>query len=110
MIKKFSAEELASLEGDATPFASAPKHFANGVDDWNKEFDKLSSELQKAFTKTLEKAIPHLERDLKELVRRAPNDSARAYASLEAARIRKQIIGLLRKEVKQVEGYSHALY
>ena len=80
------------------------------LEDWNKEFNKLDEKLQIAFTKSLEAAIPHLERDLKELVRRAPSDSARAYANLEAARIRKQIIGLLRKEVREVEGYSHALY
>jgi hypothetical protein len=28
MIRRFSAEELASLEGDAEPFASAPRHLA----------------------------------------------------------------------------------
>lgn len=67
------------------------------IEDWNKEFDKLDEKLQKAFTKSLEDAIEHFDRDLRELVRRAGSDSMRAYSSLEASRIRKQIIGVIRK-------------
>ena len=68
------------------------------LNDWNEKFDKLDPKLQEAFKKTLEEAVEHFDRDLNHLVEMTPEtNGAKSYARLNVARIRIQIIGIIRK-------------